>query len=349
MSRLESEPRRFVLNVDKNLNPSKSKENFSIDSRPALRETVYPVEQLERAVEAFDEKPSVGILLQNARVLMSGREYELASHLLIEVLKRDPGNPLSIRSLGDCYYQMKNWEKAERLLKVSSEISPTVEVLLQYAEVLYLKGDNEESLHVYNEILLDIADDVGLLFKVYKFMGNIFIRLGDLDSAEESYNKAYSLNPASDVLLVNYATLEIQRGLIQQALERYRQALEINDQNEKAWIGLAMIHREYGDFELAWGNLHKALDLDKTNQAALQMIADWAVKDHRYGDAIERLQDYLSINDQDAEKSFLLAKLFYIAGRKNMAELEATRALNFNAELPGGEEFLQILRQGKSQ
>lgn len=342
MSRLESEPRRFPLYIQQG-------SDRTIDKAAPPQEPVYPIEYMEKALAAFEDSPSLGVMLQNAKVLMQGREFGLASHLLIEVLRRDPGNELSIRQLGECYFQLKDWEKAEKILKVAADMSPTTYALMKYAEVMYVRGKNHEALEVFCELLLDIGEDTELLFKVYKFIGNIYVRLGDLDSAEENYNKAFTLNPRSDVLLVNYGTLEIQRGQVQQALERYRQAVDINDQNEKAWVGLALIHREYGDFELGWGNLHKALDLDPENVTALQMMSDWAVKDYRLPEAIERLQKYLTLNDRDAQKSFLLAKLFFISGQKNLAQLEVTRALNFEPNLSGGVEFLQALQQKDAQ
>ena len=354
MSRLESEPRRFTFEAEvttTSIAPSQfSKETAKFAARPQPAPMAYPIEYREKALADFDEETTpVGVLLQNAKVLMKNEEYRLAAHILVDVLRRSSDNELAIRSLGECYYHLKEWEKAEKILKIAVDISPLTKTIALYADVLYGLGRNAEALNIYNEMLLDLADEEAELFKVYKAIGNIFVRQGDLEAAEENYNKAFSIDPQSDVLLVNYGTLEIQRGHIQQALERYRQALLLNDKNEKAWVGLALIHREYGDKELGWGNIQKALDLDPSNNTAIQLMADWAVKDHRLPEVIERLEKYLSINDQDSERSLLLAKLLFISGRSDLAKTEVIRATSLNPMIEGGEEFFALLSQKPTQ
>src|SRR5690606_29198358 len=157
--------------------------------------------------------------LQNAKVLMANQEYRLAVHILVDILRRDSSNELAIRSLGECHYHLKEWDKAERILKIAADISPLASTLVMYADVLYVRGKNEDALKVYQELLIDFADEQEELFNVYKAMGNIYVRQGDLDSAEENYHKAFAIRPDSDLLLVNYGTLEIQRGQMQAALE----------------------------------------------------------------------------------------------------------------------------------
>jgi tetratricopeptide (TPR) repeat protein len=315
----------------------------------AFAPTVYPLEQKQKAIEEFEKDDrSLGVLLQNALVLMKNGEYDLASHLLVDVLRRDASHEMAIRCLGECHFQRKDWARAERILKIAIAQSPLTSSLLMYADALYNLGRHEGALTIYQDLLLDLSEREEELFRVYKAIGNIQVRQGDLEAAEENYNRAYSLNPSSDVLLVNYGTLEIQRGRMQAALERYREAILLNDKNEKAWVGLAMIHREYGDAELGWGNLHKALDLDPANNTAVQLMAEWAVKDHRLTEVIERLEAFLAINDQDASKSLLLAKLFYIAGRGDLARIEVTRALSLQPDLEGGEEFIAVLAEAEA-
>lgn len=346
MSRLESEPRRFPIHEAKTItSPSKPLEISRVEAQAPVIGRAFSLEQREQAISSFEseEKP-LSVLLQNADLLKQAGEHRLASNLYIAILRRDSAHEEAIRSLGECYFKMHEWTKAEKILKISADISPLTSTLLFYAETLYQVGRTDEALALYNELLLDLSDEEDL-FRVYKAVGNIYVKQRDFDSAEENYNKAFSIHPDSDVLLVNYGTLEIQRGDIQQALDKYREALEINPENEKAWVGIALIHREYGDFELAWGNLHKALDLDPLNKTALQLMADWAVKDHRLHEALQRFERYLSLKDQDAEISFLLAKLYFICGQTVMAEMEATRAQSLDPGLEGMEEFLQALRR----
>lgn len=296
------------------------------------------------AIADFEnDESSVTELTSNGELLFKNREFQLASHLFLAVLRKDSHHLLAMIRLGDCYFEMEKWSKAEKIYRIAYQQSMEVKAGLRYAASLYHLDQLEESMTLYHELLMQVQDRQEL-FDAYKTMGNIFLRLGDLDSAEESYHRAFTLNNTSDVLCVNYGTLEIQRGHLERALSRYREALAINPQNDKAWVGLALIHRHYGDHELSWGNLQLALDFNKSNVTALQLMAEWSLKDQKVFEVIERLQDYLRDSDQDAEMSLLLAKLFFIINRADLAAIEVTRALSIDPLVSGGREMIQSLK-----
>ena len=53
------------------------------------------------------------------------------------------------------------------------------------------------------------------------------------------YNKAYTLDPDSDVLLVNFGSLALFAvGNSTRHSRVFREAVTINDQNDKGWVGL---------------------------------------------------------------------------------------------------------------
>lgn len=160
------------------------------------------------------------------------------------------------------------------------------------ADMLFASGQDEEALEAYLSYLKLVDRDPDRLFSCYKNLGNIYVRLGEFDLAEDHYNRAYALDPTSVDLRVNFGTLEIQKDRLDRALEHFRQALYTNPRCGKAWVGLALIHRSLGDAELAFGNLISAAESEGAHEMSLQLLLDWCCQDQR-ADLLQRCVDAL--------------------------------------------------------
>jgi tetratricopeptide (TPR) repeat protein len=173
-------------------------------------------------------------------------------------------------------------------------------------------------------------------------MGNIFVRRGDLDSAEDSYNKAHRINPDSDVLYVNIGTLAIQRGGWDEALDKFRTALHLNSTNDKAWVGLALGHRMKGDFELAWGNVEAALEYNPLNEVALGLALEWSTYDGREFRVLELIRNFLIEGGWNERMSLAFAWLSFRRGERSQASLELERLLAVN---PANVQALNLIEE----
>ena len=282
--------------------------------------------------------------MQNAIRMIENGEHSLGQSLIREVLRGNAKQDLAIYWLGKSLVAQGKLEEAQRCFHEAVQIRNKPEYSFELAEILYVSGYDQDALKMYFRCLKALDYESPMLFQIYKNIGNIFVRTGDLDSAEENYNKAFALNPDSDQILVNYGTLEIQRGRLDRALERFRQSVERNSMNDKAWVGLAIIHREYGDLELSMGNLERALDINGANEAALHLMIDWGVKDNRVNTAIQRVENYLCDHDQDAQMGLALARLLAGSGRYPMALLELEKVLAQDPLIEGGAELLEYLK-----
>ncbi len=297
---------------------------------------------IAKAIHEFDAEPGtevqlppvpsenniVDLLMKNAILLMAAKEGRLAFNILRNVLIRQPNHAQALQLMGECLKNENRFEEALKCFRAHAKIVRTTKSYAAIAEMLYLSERDEAALASYRDVLKSVVTDSELLFDIYKNVGNIHVRAGDYDAAEEFYDKAYTLHPESDVLLVNYGTLEIQRGAWNEAVSRFRRAVEINPTSDRAWVGLAMVHRTMGDLELAKANLECALDINSSNRTALRLAIDWAGQDHDFASAIPRLQNYIGTEGgEDAEMSFLLAKTLVQAGRLRDARVEVERVL----------------------
>lgn len=281
----------------------------------------------------------VGTLLRNARVLEENGERGLALNMLRVACSWAYSIPEYLRFFADVLMRASLFEEEIRLRERIADTQCDFESLMNKARCLQDLRREEESMNAYYEALALLRDEDPRLFEVYKNMGNIFVRRGDFEGAEEFYNKAHIVNGASDVLFVNFGTLEVQRGQFEKARDAFRKAVEINPDNDKAWTGLALVHNEFGDHDLARGNIDRALEINPGNRTAVHLMAHWAVRDHDAARAVEGVQEYLSICGQDDEMSLVMIQLFCSVRRYDLARIEVERALAWS---PQREDFLRI-------
>jgi len=310
-----------------------------------------PANQLDQAISEFDQNPGeamaeakiVEMLMKHATVLMGAREYRLSINILRNVLMRSPENPDALRQMGVAHREDGRYDEALKCFRAYAKATSSSEAQFMIAETYYLGERDEMALASYREAMKFVISDPKRLFEIYKNVGNIYVRAGDYESAEEFYNKAYTLDSGSDLLMVNYGTLEMQRENVGAAVERFRSAVAINSSNDKAWVGLALVHRQMGDHELAWANVQRALDINMSNRTAIRMVVEWSVQDQNFSVAIGRLQTYLAREGEDAEMSFTLAKIFTHVGRLREARVEMERALALDPGVEGGEALARLL------
>ena len=286
-------------------------------------------------------------LVQNARILIKHNEESLAFQLLRQALQKETNNVHILKLMSECLVVLERFDEAEKIYSVLCRLDVSFQNSLNRANNFYKLGKDQEAMQAYYEALALVTDDETALFDVYKNMGNIFVRQGDFESAEENYNKAYTKSPNSDVLLVNYGTLEVQKGDLDKALFCFRKAVEVNPNNDRAWVGLGMVHSQFGDSELAWGNLIKASDINPKNRTALILLGQWSSQMNMVDSIIQKLTHYFSSHSEDTEISILLIKLLFEKGEVLQAHLELTRAFCFNPESSELDKLNQFFNKSK--
>jgi len=217
------------------------------------------------------------------------------------------------------YYKTGNQLKIARVL---AQTNPTLQNLVRFGRLLDQNNLCEEAIQFFEKALLKLPEDPETLFEIYKFLGNAYLKLGDIDSAEENYNKAFTLKPKSSLLQVNFGTLAIQRNEWHMVQYHFRQALKYDINQDKAWTGLAIYHNYMGDRELAVANLKKALDLNPTNRTALLLLINWWPKTSALDEIVLRLTHYLDIENTDLEMSQVLIKVAVENQDFHIAKLE---------------------------
>lgn len=303
---------------------------------------IFDSENVDIRTHSEPTSPRVVAYMQNADLLWQHSEVNLSLALMRQASNLESKNLTVLAPLAEKLERVGNLNEALAVRKAIAKIQPGFESFAQWAEVLYKMAEDQASLEKYYEALGLLNQECALLFSVYKNMGNILVRQGDFDGAEEFYNKAYTMNPDSDQLLVNLGTLEVQRQDFDKALFCFRKAVTLNPKNDKGWVGLALVHNQFGDQDLAWANLETAIESNAGNRTAVHIMASWSEKYQRRMQAIEALEEYLGQVECDEEMSLALIQLYCSCGNYAFAEIECERVLLWN---PGHQEVKAVSRQ----
>lgn len=289
--------------------------------------------------------PSVAELLINAETLLKFDEKDLARGLISRALAADSKNPAALTKLSKSLVSETDFALKIKIQKEICKRDLSFKTISELAHLYYKAGEDKLALETYYDSLNAVVDEVHELFEVYKNIGNILTREKDFDGAEENFNKAFSLNPDSDILAVNLGTLAVQQENFTLAIERYRNGVKLNSKNDKAWVGLALVHNQMGDHELAFANIERAIDLNAQNRTAVQLLVGWAVRDNKYQMAIEVVEEYLSSVELDEEMSFVLIQLFCQIGQLDFALMEVERVLLWNPMSESASKLEQEIRK----
>ena len=231
-------------------------------------------------------------------------------------------------------------DEAFQVLSNIIKIDWRFETLNALAQVEYQLDFLDDAFNHLQQAIIVAPEKPEKLFEVFKTMGNIYVRRGDYEMAEDAYNKAHRINPDSDVLYVNLGTLCIQQQAWDEAVDKFRHALGLNIANDKAWVGLAIGHRMKGDLELAWGNIEAALEYNPLNEVALGLALEWSTYDGKEFRALELIRIFLIEGGWNERLSLAFAWLSWRRGETQMARLELERLL---AVSPTNTQALQLL------
>ncbi|MGE4131754.1 MAG: tetratricopeptide repeat protein [Bdellovibrionales bacterium] len=249
---------------------------------------------------------------------------------LYHVLQIEPHNSVAAMALAKKLIHRGRLDEALKVARSLVRLDSSYPTLMLLGRLEYDLGLSEEAQQDLYEALLLSGEDGEGQFEIFKMLGNLHVKAGEFELAEDNYYKAHRLNPISDVLLVNMGTLAIQKSQWDESLQLFRDAVGLNPANDRAWVGLAVGHRMKGDFELSWGNLENALELNPLNEAALTLANDWGRQDGRDERVLELLRSYVLEGGPDEDLSLAFAEACWRRGMARAAQLEVERILAFN-------------------
>ena len=144
-----------------------------------------------------------------------------------------------------------------------SEARRRARIRLELASGYYEEGKTEIALDELKQVLA-IDPNFG---EAYNLRGLIYMRLGDLRQADESFRRAVALNPRDANIQHNYGWLQCQQGRYQEAERSFQLALDspLYGGRSRTYLAMGVCQARAGDVAGAERSLARSYELDAAN------------------------------------------------------------------------------------
>lgn len=179
-------------------------------------------------------------------------------------------------------------------------------------------------------------------YEINKELGECYLFMGELDKAEQYYEKAANSNGTHPDPYLGLATVAVQRGDLQNALAFYRKASAI-EATDKSLAGMGLVEMELGAQEDAFDHFTQALRKNPENLVALFGLVQTGHALERLETILAPLRDYLELNPDKSEIRFTLAGCLVKLDKVGQAQEELQKLLDADPGYePAKELYLQI-------
>ena len=159
-------------------------------------------------------------------------EYNSALNNFNYLIFKGDSTAATLKYAGACNFFLGNFGESVPLLKsVLERDSSDTEAMFYLGSSLSHKGDSQEAINVFNEIMDLIQPDPVLLYKLYNQLGIAYSALEKLQLSYDSFAEAYRLNPGDNKLIFQMAMVRggfKDKGSLTEAkslLEKYLESI----------------------------------------------------------------------------------------------------------------------------
>jgi tetratricopeptide (TPR) repeat protein len=183
---------------------------------------------------AKGENEALAALLKEGNRLYGEKQYADAVARFQEFLEKNPNVYQVHINIGNCFREMKDYDKA--IIAYNVYLEKVV------ADKGSLKADN-------------------LAAALLSSMGEISLAQGNIDKAKESFKLAVDNFPTDEVLAYNVGEIFFKQGQTDQAIDYLNTAIKIKENWAPPYLRLGYAHLNKGQYALALENLKKFLVL----------------------------------------------------------------------------------------
>ena len=181
-------------------------------------------------------------------------------------------------------------------------------------------------------------------YEINKELGECYLFMGELDKAEQYYEKAANSNGTHPDPYLGLATVAVQRGHLENALSLYRRAAEI-EASDKSLAGMALVEMEMGSIEEAFAHFNQALESNPENLVALYGLVQAGHSLNRLEHILQPIENFLELNPDKAEIRYTLAGCLVRLGEVGKAREQLEKTLDTDSMYEPAKELLLELAQ----
>lgn len=194
---------------------------------------------------AFAADKGALALFDQGNVLFGQGDYDGALKIFEEFVAKYPDVYQAHLNIATCYLKKDELDKAES------------EFQLVLNKVMETHGD--------------LKKDVDASLRASTGLGEVYLRRGDLDSAQKYLAQAIDISPRDETAAYNVGELLFSNQKIDEAIRYLELATQIKKDWPKPYLKLGYVYLNKGDFAKALENFNTFLSLDPENPEAPQV------------------------------------------------------------------------------
>lgn len=213
----------------------------------------------------YQNQTQTQILLKEARSLYLQKNYDQAV-AKIQSIENISNNTEAQYLLCDCYYRLKNFDKALRYLKTLIT-APTSRTMHLFGKICLADGRCGDAISHLTNAILRYPTDLDLKIT----LGRLYLSLGMDDLASAQFVAVQQGGP-SDINLIKMGDAYLSQGMLEKAGEFFNAIEQPIPETAKHFARYAKALKAAGDFKAASVQYEKCLLMQPENQNYLSKI-----------------------------------------------------------------------------
>lgn len=219
-----------------------------LQKNPKITFTLNKIEESDNTI--MKDEASFN-LFEEANLLFADKKYDEALALLEQFLEQNPIVYQAHLSIGDCYRE---------------------------------KGELDKAIEEYNRALEKAQKDKEMgketVAKALAALGEIYLRKEDFEKAQNYFKQSIETYPENEILAYNVGEIYFSNQKIDEAIHYFELSTQIRPDYSPSYLKLGYVYLNKGDYEKAKLNFNKFLELDpeSSEAPAVKNIVDYLEK-----------------------------------------------------------------------
>lgn len=242
-----------------------------------------------------------------------GAAYRRAGRLMESTIvlesaaKITPDNTMILVDLAHTYIRLGWFEKAGQLLLKARDIFPLQsDISVNLGVVYWYENRKEEALKCFQEAAAVATTRQSAMNN----MGNLFFWEGSPKKAIEAYRAADEAGRKNETVLYNLASAYLAKGDLKRGAYYYDQMLRLVPDRIDVLVQQASIADKLGRTEAAEAYYHSIIGLLPDHEDALRGLVRILLREKRYKEAVQPIEDFLARQPMNREIMLLLASVY---------------------------------------
>jgi tetratricopeptide (TPR) repeat protein len=238
------------------------------------------------------------------------RKFPASARRLAETsLQSDPSQGLYQAAMGMVLEAEGKPAEAEQRYLEALYLDPTAVEPMSRLFVLYQTSRDPEAPGRLSRLLVASLQKKHDSAVHHDWLGQVYMRTGQLDKAEQAFQTAIGLAPKTPEYRINMGSLRAQQDRLQDARTEYEEALKIRPDHPLGLYNLGVTYALQGDLDHAIENLEKAEKAAPPTVALLNSLAQAYEQKGETAKAVAALRRSLQQRPRQPERAETLKRL----------------------------------------